>query len=92
MCGIISYLGPKQCKDILLEDCRAEGNRGLGFHPGSGSTGPVMRRLIARNNGRDGFFYCLRVSFGVLEDSESINNGGHGIPIYSFLESDFRDL
>jgi len=71
----------QQCEDVVIEDCRSEGNRGLGFHPGSGSTRPVMRRLIARKNGGDGLFYCLRVSFGILEDSEFTDNGGHGLSI-----------
>ena len=71
----------QQCEDILLEDCVTQGNTGFGFHPGSGSTRPIMRRLVARRNGSDGLFYCLRVSFGVLEDSEFTDNGGHGLSI-----------
>jgi len=71
----------QQCEDIVIEDCRCERNRGLGFHPGSGSTRPQMRRLLARNNGGDGLFYCLRVSFGICEDSQFVDNGGHGISI-----------
>lgn len=71
----------QQCEDILIEDCRAEGNRGFGFHPGSGSMRPIMRRLVAQNNRGDGLFYCLHVTFGTLEDSEFLTNGGHGISV-----------
>lgn len=71
----------QQCEDVLLEDCLAEENKGVGFHPGSGSTRPIMRRLLSRRNGSDGLFYCLRVTFGILEDSEFVGNGGVGLNI-----------
>jgi len=71
----------QQCTDIVVEDTVCEGNRGLGFHPGSGSMRPTMRRLTARGNGGDGVFYCLRVSDGVLDDSLIEDNGGHGVSI-----------
>jgi hypothetical protein len=71
----------QQCVGVVLEDCRAEGNRGHGFHPGSGSVDTTMRRLSARGNGRDGLYYCLRVGHGTLEDSEFVENGRHGISI-----------
>jgi hypothetical protein len=71
----------QQCCDTLVEDCRSEENRGIGFHPGSGSVRPIMRRLVARRNASDGLYYCLRVSHGVLEESEFIDNGRHGVSI-----------
>ena len=71
----------QQCADVVVENTTCQNNRGLGFHPGSGSTRPVMRDLIGRNNGGDGLFYCLRVSNGTLENSVFENNGGHGLSI-----------
>lgn len=71
----------QQCADVVVEETTCQGNRGLGFHPGSGSTRPVMRDLAARENGGDGLFYCLRVSDGTLENSVFENNGGHGLSI-----------
>ncbi|PIY42131.1 MAG: hypothetical protein COZ06_25860 [Armatimonadetes bacterium CG_4_10_14_3_um_filter_66_18] len=71
----------QQCEDIVVEDSLCQRNRGLGFHPGSGSLRPQMRRLLGRDNGGDGLFYCLRVTGGVLEDSQFLNNSGHGLSI-----------
>ena len=71
----------QQCEDIVLEDSICQRNRGLGFHPGSGSMRPQMRRLVGRDNGGDGLFYCLRVTSGVLEDSQFQGNGGHAISV-----------
>ena len=71
----------QQCADVLVEDSVCRGNRNLGFHPGSGSVRPTMRRLLAHDNGGDGLFYCLRVRHGTLRDSTFRDNGGHGISI-----------
>jgi len=71
----------QQCCDVLVEDCRCERNRGHGFHPGSGSTGIAMRRLVSVKNGQDGIYYCLRASRGVMERSAFIGNARHGISI-----------
>lgn len=71
----------QQCHSTVVEDCVLEGMTGLGLHPGSGSVGAIMRRNTARNNGSDGIFYCLRVSFSLCENSTIENNGGYGISI-----------
>lgn len=71
----------QQCRGTVVEDCVLEGMTGLGLHPGSGSVAPVMRRNVCRNNGSDGIFYCLRVSFSLCENNTIENNGGYGISI-----------
>jgi len=71
----------QQCYDLLLEKVRCRGNAGTGFHPGSGSTRPIMRQLVAADNGGEGLFYCVRVTDSLLEDSELIANAGNGINV-----------
>jgi hypothetical protein len=71
----------QQCRNTLVEDCVLEGMSGLGLHPGSGSVAAVIRGNFCRNNGSDGIFYCLRVSFSLCENNTVENNGGYGISI-----------
>ncbi len=71
----------QQCRGTLVERCVLEGMTGLGLHPGSGSVGAVLRGNTCRNNGSDGIFYCLRVSYSLCEDNTIENNGGFGISI-----------
>lgn len=71
----------QQTVDTLIENCACEDNTGHGLHPGSGSVRPVMRRVTCRNNGHDGIFYCLRVSFSLTEDCTIENSGNHGISV-----------
>ncbi len=71
----------QQCYDPVLEDVRAVNCRGTGFHPGSGTTRPQMRRLVSRGNDGEGLFYCVRVTDSVLEDSEFVGNAGNGVNV-----------
>jgi hypothetical protein len=71
----------QQCRRTMVEDCVVENNRGNGLHPGSGSVGAVMRRIRSSGNREDGVFYCLRVTFSLLEECEIVGNGRHGISI-----------
>jgi Right handed beta helix region len=66
---------------VVVEDCRAENNAGLGLHPGSGSQHPVVRRNVSVGNGSDGLFVCWRVKHGVFEANEIRDNKGAGISI-----------
>lgn len=66
---------------IVVEDCRAENNAGLGLHPGSGSQFPVVRRNYSINNDSDGLFVCWRVKHGLFEDNDLRGNKGSGISI-----------
>lgn len=71
----------QQCRNTLIEDCRLIENLGHGLHPGSGSVGPVMRRLECRGNRWCGVFYCLRVNYSILEDCIVEGNGQAGLSI-----------
>ena len=71
----------QQCRGTIVEDCALEGMTGIGLHPGSGSVGAVMRGNTCRDNGSDGIFYCLRVSFSLCEGNTLEGNGGYGISI-----------
>lgn len=74
-------IGFQQSNDVLVEDCVVERNANLGFHPGSGSQRPVIRRCVARNNGEDGLFLCWRVKDGLFEENMLDGNGRFGISI-----------
>jgi hypothetical protein len=84
-CTVRDYHGDgvsfQQSNDVVVEDCLSEGNANLGFHPGSGSQRPTLRRNVARHNGEDGLFLCWRVKFGVFEDNLLEDNGRFGISI-----------
>ena len=71
----------QQCRGTVVEKCVVEGMTGLGLHPGSGSVGAVLRGNTCRNNGADGIFYCLRVSYSLCENNTIEDNGRFGISV-----------
>lgn len=71
----------QQCLRTRIEGCELRGNTGHGLHPGSGSVAPVMRRCRCVDNGHDGIFYCLRVSYSLCEECEIAGSGHDGISI-----------
>jgi parallel beta-helix repeat protein len=84
-CTVRRYHGDgisfQQSNDVLVRNCVSEGNRALGFHPGSGSQRPVVRDCVARANGEDGLFLCWRVKHGLFEGNTLEGNGRFGISI-----------
>lgn len=66
---------------VEVTGCTAEGNTGLGLHPGSGSQHPVVRNNRSFNNGGDGMYVCWRVKYGTFEGNELRDNKGSGISI-----------
>jgi parallel beta-helix repeat protein len=66
---------------VVVEDCRAENNAGLGLHPGSGSQHPIVQRNVSVGNGSDGLFVCWRVKHGLFQGNEIRDNKGAGISI-----------
>jgi hypothetical protein len=84
-CIVRNYHGDgisfQQSNDVMVTDCLCEDNSHLGFHPGSGSQRPTVRRCVARGNGTDGLFLCWRVRHGVFEDNLLEQNGRYGISI-----------
>lgn len=71
----------QQCRNTVIERCDCTGNTGHGFHPGSGSVGLTIRESTARKNGVDGIFFCLRVSFALVDQCDLSENGQDGISI-----------
>jgi len=71
----------QQTRDVHVEGCTCQGNTGHGLHPGSGSVRPIMRHCLCEGNGRDGIFYCLRVSCSLTEGCICLRNGGVGISV-----------
>ncbi len=66
---------------VEVTGCTAEGNAGLGLHPGSGSQHPVVRNNRSIGNGGDGLYVCWRVKYGQFEGNELRDNKGAGISI-----------
>ncbi|MBN2449401.1 MAG: right-handed parallel beta-helix repeat-containing protein [Lentisphaeria bacterium] len=66
------------CDDIRLEECKALGNANLGFHPGSGSQRPVLRRCEASGNGQ-GLFWCWGVCDGLADRCVFSRNRVYGV-------------
>lgn len=71
----------QQTRDVLIEDCVCQDNKGHGLHPGSGSVRPIMRRVKCLNNEVDGIYYCLRVTYSLTEDCTIEGNGQDGISV-----------
>jgi parallel beta-helix repeat protein len=84
-CAVRDYNGDgisfQVSERVTLEDCLSENNAGLGLHPGSGSTSPVLRRNRSLGNGGDGLFVCWRVKHGLFEGNELRGNKRFGISI-----------
>ena len=68
------------CDDIRFENCRAENNANLGFHPGSGSQRPIFKNCTAHGNSQ-GIFFCWGVTHGLAEDCDLSDNLDYGITI-----------
>ncbi len=71
----------QQCLNTTVNRCTCSNNSGHGLHPGSGSVGAIIKETHASNNGIDGIFYCLRVSFSSCIDCTITGNGRAGICI-----------
>ncbi|MFN0164858.1 MAG: right-handed parallel beta-helix repeat-containing protein [Bryobacteraceae bacterium] len=68
------------CHDVVVEDCHSHDHAGLGFHPGSGSQRPLIRRNRSERNDI-GLFFCWGVKFGLAENNVLVDNRKHGISI-----------
>ncbi len=68
------------CDDFVYENCVAENNANLGFHPGSGSQRPVFRNCRSLGNSQ-GIFFCWGVSDGLAENCVCSENLDFGISI-----------
>ena len=68
------------CHDVTVENCRSQGNSGLGLHPGSGSQRPTIRGNRLEENDI-GIFFCWGVKYGLAEKNTIRGNRKYGISI-----------
>nr|MDD6336120.1 right-handed parallel beta-helix repeat-containing protein [bacterium] len=71
----------QHCQHVDLTRCQAIGCTQLGIHPGSGTTGTNIIDCIAEHNGKDGIFFCWRVTQGLVDGCRSRYNGMAGLSI-----------
>lgn len=71
----------QQCKNVHLNGCRACRNTGHGGHPGSGTVNSLIENCDFSDNGVDGVFYCLRVTYSVFRNNTLCRNGHCGLSI-----------
>jgi len=55
-------IGFQMSSDVRILSCRVKDNAGNGFHPGAGSTGAYFEGCTAQDNGRAGFYFCVRAN------------------------------
>jgi len=55
-------LGFQMCSHVRILRCRFRDNAGNGYHPGAGSTGVLFEECVAEDNGRAGFYFCVRAN------------------------------
>ena len=55
-------LGFQMCRDIDIRNCRFTGNSGNGMHPGAGSTNARFEDCVSTDNGKSGFYFCVRAN------------------------------
>ncbi len=82
-------------EDMLVEDCQAYGNTGLGLHPGTGSPRTTVRNCRAHHNGQVGLFLCWGVRFSrfennILEDNPVGISIGHKDADNVFINNQVR--
>jgi endoglucanase len=68
------------CDDIKFQNCQAQNNADLGFHPGSGSQRPVFRNCTAKGNSL-GLFFCWGACDGLAENCTLSENKQYGVSI-----------
>ncbi len=71
----------QMCRDVLIRDCRFDGNSGNGMHPGAGSTGARFAACACAGNAMAGFFFCVRATRITVSGCEFTANAGPGISI-----------
>ena len=64
----------QMCRDVQISDSAFDENTGNGLHPGAGSTNALFERCRGRNNGRSGFFFCVRANHITVCDCDFAAN------------------
>lgn len=74
-------LGFQMCSQGLIRSCRFSRNAGNGYHPGAGSTAALFENCVAEDNGRAGFFFCVRANHMTVLGCEFRGNVACGISV-----------
>ncbi|MDP6700350.1 MAG: right-handed parallel beta-helix repeat-containing protein, partial [Candidatus Latescibacteria bacterium] len=64
----------QMCRDVQISDSAFDENTGNGLHPGAGSTNALFERCRGHNNGRSGFFFCVRANHITVRDCDFAAN------------------
>jgi hypothetical protein len=64
----------QMCRDVVIRDCRFDGNSGNGLHPGAGSTNVLFESCGGRDNAKSGFFFCVRANHITVRDCDFEHN------------------
>lgn len=71
----------QMCRDVVIRNCRFDGNTGNGMHPGAGSTGARFEDCACAGNAMAGFFFCVRATRITVNRCEFTANAGPGLSI-----------
>lgn len=63
----------------LIRGCIIQNVCGHGLHPGTGATHTTWVENVAKNNTRDGFFFCQRVTHCICKGNQFTGNRKNGI-------------
>ncbi|MCK5845273.1 MAG: right-handed parallel beta-helix repeat-containing protein [Victivallales bacterium] len=71
----------QMCSDMRIRNCSFIGNTGNGMHPGAGSTNVLFERCEGMDNGRSGFFFCVRANHVTVRKCLFSRNAETGVSI-----------
>jgi hypothetical protein len=74
-------LGFQMCSDVRILRCHFARNTGNGYHPGAGSTGALFEDCVSENNGRAGFYFCVRANHITVRNCAFVDNVDCGLSI-----------
>ena len=74
-------LGFQMCSHVRILRCRFRDNAGNGYHPGAGSTGVLFEECVAEDNGRAGFYFCVRANHVTVRRCTFSGNVSCGISV-----------
>ena len=74
-------LGFQMCSHVHILRCRFRDNAGNGYHPGAGSTCVLFEECVAEDNGRAGFYFCVRANHVTVRACAFSGNVACGISV-----------
>jgi hypothetical protein len=74
-------LGFQMCSHGTIRRCNFGRNTGNGYHPGAGSTAVLFEDCVAEENGRAGFYFCVRANHVTVRNCTFSGNVACGISV-----------